>query len=219
MNEVIHIINISPDFTEEKILWKQGIKLVAGLDEVGRGALAGPVFAGAVIFPEEITKSRKKDWYAEVKDSKQLSQKTREKLFPLICQEALAFAVGAVSAREIDSIGIASATRKAMFHAIEKLDTYPQSLLIDYLKLPTIQLPQKGIVGGDCKCFTIACASIIAKVSRDAVMVQMADIYPGYGFASNKGYGTVKHQLGLRELGPSLVHRRSFRPVSQYKLL
>jgi ribonuclease HII len=201
------------------MMWRQGYKYVAGLDEVGRGALAGPVFAAAVVLPEELSFDRKKDWFKEVKDSKQLSRVKREKLFPIICREALAFAVAAVPSPEIDRIGIVNATRRAMTKAIEGLDTCPQSLLIDYLRLPEMALPQKGIVNGDCRCFSIACASIIAKVSRDRMMVAMAETYPGYGFAGNKGYGTAEHRYGLRKLGPSPIHRRSFRPVAQLRLI
>jgi ribonuclease HII len=155
-----------PTFTEEKALRVQGYTLIAGIDEVGRGALMGPVMAAAVILPEKI----KGKWKSKVRDSKQISAKVREYLLPYICEAAVTFAVGSCSNKDVDGMGIAKATRVAMVKAIKQLDPQPQFLLIDYVRLKESYYPQKGIVDGDCLCFSIACASIIAKVTRDRLV-------------------------------------------------
>jgi ribonuclease HII len=198
-----------PTMTEEKALYAQGYRLIAGVDEVGRGALMGPVLAAAVIMPQKI----KAPWKSRVRDSKQLTPAAREDLFPYIQEAAVAVGVGAITNGVIDAVGMTRATFLAMREAIRRLSPSPQFLLIDYFKLKGIGLPQKGVIDGDSLCFSIACASIIAKVTRDRMVVEMAKIYPGYGFAENKGYGTRDHLACLRQKGPCPLHRRSFQPV------
>jgi len=200
-----------PTFNEEKALREQGYTLIAGIDEVGRGSLMGPVMAAAVILPEKI----KGRWKARVRDSKQLTADVREYLYDFICETALTWSVGSRSNLEIDSIGIAKATRLAMVQAVKELKPQPQFLLIDWVKLKESYYPQKGIVDGDSLCFSIACASIIAKVTRDRLIVDMDKEYPGYNFASNKGYGTEEHLACLHKKGPCPLHRRSFSPVTE----
>lgn len=200
-----------PSFAEEKLLKSQGYKIIAGVDEVGRGALMGPVMAAAVILPD-IIKAR---WKSQVRDSKQLTPETREYLFDFIREIAISVGIGESSNEVIDSIGIAPATRLAMKVAVEHLNPQPQYLLIDYVHLEEVSLPQKGITHGDSLCFSIACASIIAKVTRDRIVTEMDKDYPGYGFADHKGYGTEEHLKCLREKGPCRLHRRSFSPVTE----
>jgi len=198
-----------PSFTEERILKAQGYRYIAGVDEAGRGALAGPVVAAAVILPHHI----KAPWLSWVKDSKQLSPAKRELLFHHIHKIAVAIGIGLAGCEIIDSQGIIKATRLAMKSAIDQLSPPPETLLIDYMYLPEVKLPQKGIVDGDSRCFSIACASIIAKVTRDRLMVELDKAYPDYVFANHKGYGTSEHLACLSRLGPSPVHRQSFKPV------
>ena len=198
-----------PSFAEERKLGAQGYRLVAGVDEVGRGALAGPVVAAAVILPEKINAP----WAAEVRDSKQLSPARREFLAQHIQEIAIATGIGTASHKIIDARGIVRATRLAMKLAVNRLLPAPQYLLIDYLRLPEVPLPQKGMIDGDSLCFSIACASIVAKVARDRLMVELDKVYAGYKLAQHKGYCTGEHVACLRRLGPSPVHRRSFQPV------
>ncbi len=198
-----------PSFTEEELLGTQGYRLIAGVDEVGRGALAGPVVAAAVILPGKLETR----WLAEVRDSKQLSPLKRELLSRYIQEVAVSVGVGVASHRAIDTIGIIRATRLAMKFAISKLSPSPQYLLIDYLPLPEIHLPQKGVIDGDSLCFSIACASIVAKVARDRLMVGLDRVYSGYRLAEHKGYCTEGHVACLHRLGPSPIHRRTFQPV------
>lgn len=183
---------------------------MAGLDEVGRGALAGDVVAAAVILPLEAAVL---DRLHGVRDSKQLSARQRSTLFPMIQAEAIAIGLGRVSAQIIDAIGIAPATRRAMAIAIVNLGLTPDFLLIDALRLPGVTIPQKGIIRGDATCLTIAAASIIAKVSRDAAMIESDTFYPGYGFARHKGYATACHCQALQARGPCPLHRLSFAPL------
>jgi len=203
-----------PSFTEEEIFSAQGYRLIAGIDEAGRGALAGPVVAAAVILPNSISAS----WFKEVKDSKLLTPAKRELLFHHIHEIAVSVGIGLTPHHLIDSRGIVIATRLAMKQAVERLSPPPQSLLIDYMRLPEVKLPQKGITNGDNLCFSIACASIIAKVARDQLMVEFDSVYPGYGMARHKGYGTRQHLACLSKLGPCPIHRRSFRPVREMVL-
>jgi len=198
-----------PSFAEERSLEAQGYQLIAGIDEVGRGALAGPVVAAAVILPCGIDAP----WLDQVKDSKLLSPAKRELLFHKIHQIAISIGISLAPPEVIDAQGIIKATRLAMKLAIDRLSPPPESLLIDYMRLPEVPLPQKGITNGDKLCFSIACASIIAKVARDRLMIELDKIYPGYGLAQHKGYGTEKHLSCLRQLGPSPIHRQSFKPV------
>jgi ribonuclease HII len=202
--------NQKPSFAEEELIRAEGYALIAGVDEAGRGALFGPVVAAAVIMPNMI----KAEWREKVRDSKQLSPATREMLFGYIMDTGIAVGTGSASNKIIERQGIAKATYLAMKSAIEMLTTRPQFLLIDYFTLPDFPIPQKGITNGDSLCFTIACASIIAKVTRDRMIVRMDRDYPGYGLARHKGYGTREHLECLRRLGPCSAHRRTFRPVS-----
>ena len=197
-----------PSFDEEQVLVKRGCRLIAGIDEVGRGPLAGPVMAGAVILPLNL----ETPWLHLINDSKQLSEKMREQLFPLIYEAAIAIGIGEVSAEAIDEHGIARATKMAMKAAIGKLHPKPDALLIDFVRLPEINLPQRCIPKGDCKSISIACASIIAKVTRDRLMVELDMMYPGYGFAGHKGYATKEHLESIGRLGACPIHRKCFSP-------
>jgi ribonuclease HII len=198
-----------PNLDEEDKLKSQGYELIAGIDEVGRGALAGPVVAGAVILPHPANLS----WLGLVRDSKELDSRKRESLFDLINKEAVAVGIGIVPPQVIDSINILKATRLAMMQAVEKLSKQPTFLLIDRVTLSQCPIPQRGITRGDKSCLSIACASIVAKVTRDRMMEEFDIKYPGYGFARHKGYGTRKHISCLQKLGPSPIHRLYFAPV------
>jgi ribonuclease HII len=198
-----------PNLDHENELKSQGCELVAGIDEVGRGALAGPVVASAVILPHPASLTR----FELVQDSKELDYKKRETLFDFIMKEALAVGIGVVPPQVIDSINILKATKLAMMQAVEKLPRQPSFLLIDRVTLSQCPIPQRGITRGDKLCLSIACASIIAKVTRDRIMEEFDVTYPGYGFAQHKGYGTGAHMSSLHELGPSPIHRLYFAPV------
>jgi ribonuclease HII len=199
----------APSFTEERRLAAQGYCYIAGVDEAGRGALAGPVVAAAVILPHQ----PKGHWVEQVRDSKLLSPDKRQYLFQHIQELAISVAVGVISHEIIDAQNIVRATRLAMKQAIESLSPPADMLLIDYLRLPEIPLPQKGITNGDCLCFSIACASIVAKVTRDRLMIELDGVYPGYGLARHKGYWTEEHLICLNRLGPTGIHRTSFQPI------
>jgi len=199
----------SPNFDHENELRSQGYELIAGIDEVGRGALAGPVVAGAVILPHPANLP----WLELVRDSKELNSGKRESLFDLISKEAVAVGTGIVPSQVIDSVNILKATRLAMMQAVEKLPRQPGFLLIDRVSLSQCPIPQRGITRGDKSCLSIACASIVAKVTRDRMMEELDGLHPGYGFARHKGYGTREHISCLQKLGPSPVHRLYFAPV------
>ncbi len=190
----------------------QGYCFVAGLDEAGRGCLAGPVVAAAVILP---TDDDRIDCFTGVRDSKQLAPQVREQLYQVIMQHAMAVGVGIGSVELIEERNILQATKYAMRCAFEQLSIPPQALLLDALLLPDILLPQRAIIKGDVSCLSIAAASIIAKVTRDRLMVQLHEQYPAYGFAQHKGYGTEAHLAALREYGVSPIHRRTFAPVRE----
>jgi ribonuclease HII len=208
--------NISrPTFVEENNLWQLGCSRVAGIDEAGRGPLAGPVVAAAVIMPGDL----EADWKPLINDSKQLSPSLRERLFLCISDVAIGIGVGLSDVQTIDSSGIVKATHLAMKRAVDQLTPPPDFLLVDYMSIPEVRLPQKGITHGDCLCFSIACASIIAKVTRDHMMVEIDRFYPEYKFAEHKGYGTPEHLDCLRRLGPSPVHRCSFQPVRELMMM
>ena len=198
-----------PTFDQEAALQAQGYRLIAGVDEVGRGALAGPVMAAAVILPLGVDFP----WLGSVRDSKQLSPKQRERVFDLVQRAGIPFGLGSVPHATIDEVGIVQATRMAMAQAVDSLPSRPDFLLVDALSLPEVDLPQKGIIRGDQLSFSIACASIMAKVSRDRQMMELDGVYPGYGLARHKGYGTRQHLQCLGQLGPCAIHRRSFAPV------
>jgi len=199
----------SPSFAEEKKMEAQGYRFIAGIDEVGCGALIGPVVAAAVILPSRLDTP----WLNQVKDSKQLTPGRREFLSYHINEIAISAGIGVVPHDVIDAQGLTKARRLAMKLAIDQLAPPPEALLIDYISLPNVPLPQKGITNGDSLCISIACASIIAKVARDHLMIELDRTYPGYGLAQHKGYGTREHLSCLHRLGPSPIHRRSFKPV------
>lgn len=200
---------LKPSFSEEKRLRRQGYRLIAGIDEAGRGAMAGPVTAAAVIMPHGL----KADWVEQVRDSKQLSPAARESLYPFIRSAAISFGIGFISPEVIDYINILEATKLAIREAVNQLDPTPEYLLIDYLVVPDLFLPQKGVSDGDSVCFSIACASILAKVARDRLMDGFDRLYPGYGLARHKGYCTGEHKTSLEALGPSPIHRRTWQPL------
>lgn len=199
-----------PSLRWELDLWHADVRVVAGLDEVGRGPLAGPLAAAAVILPPSIVAA---PWLAQVCDSKVLTPRQREMLDQLIRRQAVAVGIGLVTAAELDRIGVVAATHRAMRDAIAQLPSRPEHLLIDAFRLPDQTAPQTPIVHGDAVCVSIACASIVAKVARDRLMIEMDTRYPGYGFRQNKGYGTPAHLAALDQLGPCAIHRRSFAPL------
>ena len=205
-------LRTAPSYVEEATLIEAGYSLIAGIDEVGRGPLAGPVVASVVVLPP----NPKGSWVRLVHDSKQITAAQREYVLPYLQDAALALEVGASSPQEVDELGIVAATRLAMVRAIGSLSLHPQFLLVDAMSLPDLQIPQKAIVHGDALCLSIAAASIAAKVARDDIMRSEDVAYPGYGFARHKGYGTKEHLRNLDRLGPCTIHRRSFAPVRKW---
>jgi len=199
----------APSWKQERRLWARGCRLIAGVDEVGRGPLAGPVVAAAVALRAPI----KARWMGQVRDSKQLSPRARERLDPRIRAAAVDAAVGLAEASEIDDVGIVEATRLAMARAIEGLGGPVDHLLVDAMQLSVNGVPCTAIVHGDALCYSIAAASIVAKVARDRMMAELDAVYPGYGLARHKGYPTPQHLAALERLGPSPLHRRAFAPV------
>lgn len=195
-------------------LLQQGYCFVAGVDEAGRGCLAGPVVAAAVILPLPLSEDTLA-CFAGVRDSKQLPPQARDSLYDTIMQHALAVGVGTGSVELIDEQNILQATKHAMREALTRLSLPPQALLIDAVRLPTIPLPQRSIIKGDALCLSIAAASIIAKVSRDRMMLTLHEQYPLYGFSQHKGYGTELHLAALKQHGPCPIHRKSFSPVRE----
>ncbi|MDD5541699.1 MAG: ribonuclease HII [Acidobacteriia bacterium] len=196
---------------QERRLLKNGYLRIAGIDEVGRGALCGPVVAAAVILNLEAVPKG-------IDDSKKLTPQKREELFEAIQGSAWAVGFGLVTSNGIDQADILKATIQAMTQAVRQLDPVPDYLLIDALKLPQLPLPQRGLVHGDAQSVSIAAASILAKVTRDGMMREFDRIYPQYGLGHNMGYGTPEHLESLRRFGPSPIHRRTFKPVSQLRL-
>ena len=187
----------------EKTWADRGFHAICGIDEAGRGPLAGPVCAAAVILPEGLE-------IPGLNDSKKLTDKKRRELFPIIEEQALAYGIGWASQEEIDDINILQATFLAMSRAVEQLNIRPDLALVDGNRAPTLDLPVETVVKGDSLSASIAAASMLAKVSRDDVMLRMAEEYPGYGFEVHKGYGTKAHYEALRTFGPSPIHRRTF---------
>ena len=187
----------------EDSLFDQGIGVICGVDEAGRGPLAGPVYAAAVILPRDLE-------IPGLTDSKKLSDKKRRELFPIIQEQAVAFGIGVASEKDIDEINILQATFLAMKRALEKLSVRPDLALIDGNRKTDFGVPAKTVVKGDSLSASIAAASILAKVSRDDYMMELAQKYPQYGFVIHKGYGTKAHYQALREFGPSEVHRMTF---------
>lgn len=189
----------------EKELYAQGIDLIAGVDEVGRGPLAGPVVAAAVILPKACK-------IPGLNDSKKIPKSKHKEIYEAVLQNAIAIGIGIKDNHVIDQVNIYEATKLAMMEAIDQLDPQPQHLLIDAMKLD-LPIPQTSIIKGDANSLSIAAASIVAKVTRDQMMEEFDQKYPGYDFAQNAGYGTAKHLAGLDKLGVTPIHRRSFEPV------
>lgn len=189
----------------ERYFWSKEIQYIAGIDEVGRGPLAGPVVAAAVILPEDFN-------VLGINDSKQLSSTKRELLFDQIQESALAIGIGVKDHQIIDDINIYEATKLAMIEAVQQLSQPPEQLVIDAMHLP-IDIPQESFIKGDAKSLSIAAASIIAKVTRDRMMADYDELYPGYGFSKNAGYGTKVHLEGLEKYGACPIHRKTFAPV------
>jgi len=202
-------MRVDPDTFFEAQLWNSGLQYVAGLDEAGRGALAGPVAVGAVILPNDpMLLSRT---LVGVRDSKQMTPLERESLAPRIKEIALTWGVAFASAEEIDSLGIVHATRLAALRALKGLSLSPQYLLTDFrLELPQLEISQTALVRGDVLCLSIAAASVLAKTTRDALMHELDSHYQGYGLGKHKGYGTQAHRLAMKRLGVSPVHRKTF---------
>lgn len=198
----IERLNVLKEF--EKKLYEAGLQYIAGIDEAGRGPLAGPVVVGIAIM--------KPDSFIEgVNDSKKVSEKKREKLYEQIIEEAIDWAVGIVDQNEIDEINILNATKKALRMAISNLKVKPDRILVDALEhIDTCGVSYTSIIKGDAKIYSISAASIIAKVTRDRIMQEYDEIYPEYGFAGHKGYGTAKHIQAIKEYGPCPIHRKSF---------
>lgn len=190
-------------WTLENEIYAGGVKLLCGVDEAGRGPLAGPVCAAAVILPQNCE-------IEGLNDSKKLTEKKREALFDVICAAAVSYGIAFATVEEIEEYNILGATFMAMNRAIAKLNPVPELALIDGNRNTGIQIPSRCVIGGDGKCADIAAASVLAKVTRDRYMLQMAELYPQYGFEKHKGYGTKAHYEAIRAYGPSPIHRPSF---------
>lgn len=203
-----------PDLAFEQGLWDAGPRVIAGIDEAGRGALAGPVAAGAVVLPPGDNNSL--ETLAGVRDSKVMTAEDREKWAVVIKENALSWGVGFASAAEIDRIGIVPATCLAASRALSKLACEVEHILIDFITLPDVDIPQTPLIKGDARSLSIASAAILAKTARDALLVEMDLEFPGYHFANNKGYGSESHRQAIEELGPCDQHRCSFSPISDY---
>jgi ribonuclease HII len=210
-----HKHKTSPTLEEEMALFEQGYSFIAGLDEAGRGCLAGPVVAAAVILPLSNATEDILARFNGVNDSKQLTMQAREHLYDQIMHNALAVGVGIGSVEIIDERNILQATKYAMRSALDQLSPTPQALLLDAIQLPSLKIPQRSLIKGDARCLSIAAASIIAKVTRDRLMVALHEEYPNYGFNQHKGYGTAVHLAALRSHGATIHHRRSFAPVRE----
>ncbi|MGH7646336.1 MAG: ribonuclease HII [Gemmatimonadales bacterium] len=201
-----------PSLEREAALWRQGRHVVVGIDEVGRGPLAGPVVAAAVVFPPGMKPLRGLD------DSKRLTPAQRDRLALVIRRRALAVAVGAASVREIDRLNIRRATILAMRRALTRLGIEPTDVLVDGLPCPELGVTHEALIGGDARCQSIAAASVVAKTVRDRLMARLAARYPAYAWETNKGYTTEAHVAALATCGPTCHHRQSFAPVAQLEL-
>jgi len=201
-------------FEFEESLWGQGIERVAGVDEAGRGPLAGPVVAAAAILPPCWARSGLPVELVHLNDSKQLTAARREAIFKFItgCGE-VEFGIHEIPAEVIDQINILQATHRGMNEALAKLSPLPPHALVDGLPVKSLCVPQTAVVKGDARSYSIAAASILAKVTRDSMMMQLHKQYPGYGFAEHKGYGTAKHLAAIADLGPCPAHRKTFAPI------
>jgi ribonuclease HII len=204
------VIPPAPNLSFEGRLWESGINCVAGIDEAGRGALAGPVVAAALIIPSEPGQHHT---LTGLRDSKKLSPAERDTWLEILRQMALSWGVGMASHQEIDSWGIIPATRIAAHRALRQLSLAPEHLLLDYLFLPDCDIPQTSLIKGDERSLSIAGASIMAKITRDKVLIELDSSYPEYRFADHKGYGTPFHRTALERLGPCPIHRKSFAPL------
>jgi ribonuclease HII len=194
-------------------LWKRGAEHVAGVDEAGCGPLAGPVFAAAVVFPRTWLEAGLSREFRGLNDSKQLTEEKREKFFVLITTHPeIRHAIASVDEAMIDQINIRQAAWRAMQQALDRLDPRPQHVLVDGLKIGWLPYEHTALVQGDCRSYSIAAASVLAKVTRDRLMVRMDQLYPGYGFAEHKGYATPQHYEAIQRLGPCPIHRRTFAP-------
>ena len=193
----------------EKKLWEQGYEFVAGVDEAGRGPLAGPVYAAAVVFPKGVV-------IEGVNDSKKLTEKKREMLFDKIIENAVAYSIVSVDEKEIDKINILNAAMKAFTLALDGLSVKPDFALLDGNRAPELNIPFEAVVKGDAKSQSIAAASILAKVARDRYITRMDEIYPEYGFSKHKGYPTKDHKEAVAKYGPSPIHRLTFKGVSEF---
>jgi ribonuclease HII len=199
------------DLSLESELWQLGYRAVAGVDEAGRGAWAGPVVAAAVILPSD--PGALAGLLGYVDDSKRLTPDARARALGRIAARAVAIGIGSGSVQEIEETGILAATKAAMVRALASLAPRPDFVLLDYLTLRELSCPQRGVTHGDALSLSIAAASIVAKVTRDRWMIEQDSLYPGYGFGRHKGYGTAEHRAALDRLGASALHRRTFRPV------
>jgi ribonuclease HII len=195
----------------ERELWRSGFSAIAGVDEVGVGPLAGPVVAAAVVLPRDAR-------LREIDDSKRLTGAVREEVAAAIRGCALGVGVGVVEVDEIDRLNIYRAALEAMRRAVTLLPTVPDHVVVDARSIPGIDIPQTPLIRGDSRCYSVAAASIVAKVTRDAMMRALAVEYPEYGFAEHMGYGTRQHLEAIRRYGPSPIHRRSFAPVRELRL-
>jgi len=202
----------APTLSRERALWATGLRCVAGVDEVGRGPLAGPVVAAAVVLPDERARFR------GLRDSKLMTAAEREAAAVLIRERAVAWGLGAASVREIDRHNVLRASVRAMRRALAQLTVSPDFVLVDGLPLRDLGYPHEAIVGGDARCLSIAAASILAKVARDRLMTALARRYPAFAWETNKGYATRAHLAALDLAGPTPHHRRSFEPVGQLEL-
>ena len=188
----------------ENQLRSKGFEFICGIDEAGRGPLAGPVVVASVIMPADSI-------IEGVNDSKKVSEKKREKLYDLILEEAISYGVGIIGQDEIDDINILNATKKSLTMSLKELDKKPDLIIVDALThIDTLGIPYESIIKGDAKCYSIAAASIIAKVTRDRIMIEWDKVYPQYGFATHKGYGTAAHIKAIKEYGPCPLHRKTF---------
>ena len=205
-----------PDLSLELALLRRGVRPIAGADEAGRGPLAGPVVAAAVVLPPDL--SGDEEWLRLLDDSKRLTPSRREQAFEAVQEHAAAWAVAVVEPDEIDLIGVGVAALKAMITAADALSVKPAHLLLDYIPVRHCPYPYDTAVKGDSRSYSIAAASNVAKVTRDRIMGDYEQTYPGYGFSRHKGYATALHLERLREIGPCDIHRRTFAPVAQARL-